>query len=87
MIQEGHRLVTSGPYRYVRHPGYAGSLLAALGIGVALGNLLSLAAMFLLPLVALLRRIAVEEAALEAALGERYREYARSTRRLVPGVW
>jgi protein-S-isoprenylcysteine O-methyltransferase Ste14 len=40
-----------------------------------------------LPLVALLRRIRVEEAELVGVLGDRYRAYQRGTKRLIPGVW
>src|SRR5215472_2428621 len=37
VIQSGHRLVTSGPYRLVRHPSYTGAVIAAIGLGVAIG--------------------------------------------------
>ncbi len=87
VIQEGHRVVQDGPYRVIRHPAYAGTLLTYLGFGVALGNGLSVAACFVIPLLGHLPRIIVEEKALHASLGEEYREYARHTTRLLPGVW
>jgi protein-S-isoprenylcysteine O-methyltransferase Ste14 len=71
----------------VRHPLYAGALVTMAGVGLAFGNWLSLAVCIVLPLVAYLRRIAVEERALEAALGDAYRRYARGRARLVPYVW
>lgn len=87
VVQEGHRVVTSGPYRYVRHPAYAGGALLLLGYGLTLGNAAGVAACVLVPLVGWWRRIAVEEAELRATLGRPYEEYARRTSRLVPKVW
>jgi protein-S-isoprenylcysteine O-methyltransferase Ste14 len=87
VIQEGHSVVRSGPYRFLRHPSYTGGLIAFLGIGVALDNWLSILALVVLPLIGVLLRVHVEEAALTAALGDEHRDYAAHTRRLVPGVW
>ena len=87
VIQEGHRVVTSGPYRLLRHPSYSGALVAFLGIGIALDNWLSAVALVLIPLLTILVRIQVEEAALSNALGQEYTTYASRTRRLVPGLW
>ena len=86
-IQGDHELVTGGPYRFVRHPMYAGSALTFLGIGLVLGTVPALVVAFVGTLHAMIRRIQVEERALEGALGERYREYAASRPRLVPGLW
>jgi protein-S-isoprenylcysteine O-methyltransferase Ste14 len=87
VIQEGHRLVRSGPYRRLRHPAYTGSLMIAAGYGITLANWASLAALIVLPLAGLVARIRVEEAALERSLGDSYRSYMRETRRLIPGLW
>lgn len=86
-IQPEHRVVEAGPYRVIRHPSYTGILVAMLGLGLALENWLSLAALVLLPLVAILVRIHAEEAALSRALASAYTDYAARTRRLIPGVW
>jgi protein-S-isoprenylcysteine O-methyltransferase Ste14 len=86
-IAADHRVVQSGPYRVIRHPGYAGALLALAGFGVALANWLSLLIMLVVPALALAVRIRVEEAALIAALGQEYRDYASRTVGLIPGVW
>src|SRR4051812_32888246 len=84
--ERGHTLVTSGPYRFVRHPGYVGAILASLCGGVALGSLWSLVP--LVPFAVLfLRRTAVEDRMLRADLGG-YAGYAERVRyRLVPGLW
>lgn len=83
-IAEDHRLITTGPYRYVRHPSYAGSLLIFLGFGLCTLNYYSLAVIFLPVCVAFLWRIRVEEEALRGAFGERYDSYARSTGAVLP---
>lgn len=62
-IQEGHRVVDRGPYRILRHPSYTGALVAFLGTGIALGNWLATATIFLLPFAAVLVRIKYEEPA------------------------
>jgi protein-S-isoprenylcysteine O-methyltransferase len=86
-IAADHRVIDSGPYRWVRHPSYSGALLACLGYGIVLGSWLSLL-LLTLPIAAMLaRRIVVEEAALSAGLGEPYRRYAARTRRLIPFLW
>jgi protein-S-isoprenylcysteine O-methyltransferase len=81
-----HTLVSTGPFRFVRHPSYTGLLLAFLGFGVSLGNTVSLLVL-MVPIVAgLAYRMHVEEAALRRALGASYEAYCARTKRLIPGV-
>ena len=86
-IAEDHRLITTGPYRYVRHPSYSGSLLLFLGLGLCTLNFYALVAIFLPICAAFLWRIHVEETALRAAFGDRYKSYAAKTRRIIPWVY
>jgi protein-S-isoprenylcysteine O-methyltransferase Ste14 len=86
-IAQDHRLVQHGPYRVLRHPGYAGALLALAGCGIAMGNWLSLLLIIVGPAVVLRVRIGVEDASLAAALGTEYQAYASRTARLIPRVW
>lgn len=86
-IQEGHRVIDYGPYRVVRHPSYLGDVVTFVGIGLALANWGSLVALFTCALLGYLRRVNVEEAALEIGLGEAYVAYQGRTRRLLPGIW
>jgi protein-S-isoprenylcysteine O-methyltransferase Ste14 len=81
------RVVTTGPYRYVRHPAYSALLLAAAAAGLYVGNWLSVLAFILSVAAGLAYRIIVEERALTAELGSAYREYAATHKRLVPFVW
>lgn len=83
----GQPVIDSGPYRWVRHPSYTAAMLALLAVGLTFDNWVSLAALVALPLVGFGVRIRVEERALIGALGEPYRDYARTHRRLVPGIW
>jgi protein-S-isoprenylcysteine O-methyltransferase Ste14 len=80
-------VIAAGPYRVLRHPSYAGLLLALGGLGLGFRNWLSLAALLLLPLLGLLNRIRVEEAALSATLGSAYATFADHRKRLIPFVW
>lgn len=84
VIRRDHRLVTDGPYRYLRHPSYTGALLAAVGFGVALGHWTSLLALLLGWAIGVAYRIRVEEAVLRRAFGGAYDEYRARTRRLIP---
>lgn len=86
-IHSRHEIVDTGPYRRIRHPSYAGALLAFAGLAVTLDNWVALA-LVTLPIVwAFIRRISVEEHALSSALGLPYTRYMGRTRRLVPYVY
>jgi protein-S-isoprenylcysteine O-methyltransferase len=80
-------ILEAGPYRLVRHPGYAGSLLAWVGAGLASSNWAVASAVALLTAVAYGHRIAAEEAMLLGAFGGRYRQYMARTWRLMPYVF
>ena len=73
MTRDGQKVVTSGPYRWIRHPSYTGALLTLLGVVVCCLNWLSF---FALPLAiaGYAYRIRIEEAALAEGLGEAYRD-------------
>jgi protein-S-isoprenylcysteine O-methyltransferase Ste14 len=86
-VTEGQPVVQTGPYRWVRHPSYTGVLLVLLGVGLTLGNWLSVVLIVVLPTVGLVRRIRVEEAALLGTIGAPYERYAAAKPRLFPGLW
>ena len=86
-VREEQPVVDTGPYRLLRHPSYTGLLVVCLGIGLALGNWLALVVVLVLPTVAILVRIRVEERALLAGIGEPYRRFAATRKRLIPWVW
>jgi protein-S-isoprenylcysteine O-methyltransferase Ste14 len=86
-ILTGHRLVQEGPYRYIRHPGYAGFMLMGLGIAMGYSSLIGLGAVPLLLYPGLVYRMRVEEKMLEQQFGEEYRHYANNTGRCFPRLW
>lgn len=86
-IAADHRIVDSGPYRWIRHPAYTGALAAFAGMALCIGNWVSLVVM-LVPIGTVFAwRMRIEEAALLQALGTPYREYMSRTWRLIPAIY
>ena len=86
-VSADQNVVTRGPYRALRHPGYTGGLLAMIGMGVIYANWIGLAGFVLPCLVIIIWRIRIEEAALLKTTGAPYRAYAAHHKRLVPLIW
>lgn len=86
-IAKDHRLIDSGPYRFVRHPSYTGALMLFFGLGLGIGNWLSLVVIVVPIFAAFWWRMNIEEAALTEALDEPYRSYMRRTKRLIPMIY
>jgi len=84
--ERGHTVVTDGPYRYVRHPGYVGAILALFATPLLLGSLWALIPAGLAA-IGYVVRTALEDKTLLKEL-DGYREYAGRVRyRLLPGIW
>ena len=84
--ERGHRVITTGPYRYVRHPMYVGIIILFFCIPLALGSLLTLIPGALLTALFIMRTH-FEDKTLHSEL-EGYKEYSEKVRyRLVPGIW
>ena len=81
------RVVQEGPYRLIRHPGYAGSLLVWTGYSLGLGNWIALLLVAVLLLAAYTWRIRAEEALLDQTFGTQYAEYRTHTKRLIPFLY
>jgi protein-S-isoprenylcysteine O-methyltransferase Ste14 len=80
-------VIRAGPYRFVRHPGYTGLLLAIIGVSFFFGNWVSTVGLAIAATAGLVYRIRVEERALVQTLGDTYRDYAATRKRLVPLLW
>jgi protein-S-isoprenylcysteine O-methyltransferase Ste14 len=84
----GHQpVIDRGPYRWARHPSYGGLIIFFIGFGLSLTNFISLVILAVVPTAGLIARIHFEERALLATLGEPYRRYAATRKRLIPGIW
>ena len=88
-VQTSHDqpVITDGPYRVIRHPSYAGVVLAVVGIGLFIGNWWALICLTVAVTFGIVFRIRVEERALLADLGGDYHSYAATRKRLVPFIW
>jgi protein-S-isoprenylcysteine O-methyltransferase Ste14 len=86
-IYEGHQLVTSGPYRAVRHPLYLGVLISLVGIDLIFSSwgALLITCLAILPLI--IYRINLEEAFMLKHFGNQYRDYMKTSKKLIPGLW
>ncbi len=83
VIRDGHRLVTEGPYRYIRHPLYTAGLVFFVSLAVMTESWFLLAALAVMFGVLLLR-VPKEEANLLRAYGDEYRRYRQRTGRFLP---
>lgn len=85
-VQPDQTVVSSGPYRWLRHPSYTGQWIEMIGVGLGTGNLLGIATCALLPLVGITARIDAEERELSARLPD-YAAFLRGRRKLIPLIW
>ncbi len=84
--ERGHTVATGGPYRFVRHPGYAGLITYSLATPLLLGSLWGLIPAVMIVCVAIVRTALEDRTLAEELAG--YRDYAERVRyRLLPGVW
>jgi protein-S-isoprenylcysteine O-methyltransferase Ste14 len=83
----GHHIVATGPYHWIRHPGYLAGIVIISASGVALGSWLATATLVVFSLPFLLNRVITEDRVLQAELAG-YRDYAARVRwRILPGIW
>jgi protein-S-isoprenylcysteine O-methyltransferase len=87
VIQEGHELITTGPYKYLRNPSYTGTLITFVGIGFGIGNWLSIVVLFFTGVITYAWRIRVEERMLLEQFGQAFEDYKKGTWALIPFVW
>jgi len=80
-----HQIVTSGPYKFIRHPAYAGMIVANAGISAYFFNWVTLSVFLLILVPAIILRIAIEEKILFKIEG--YTEFAQERKRLLPAIW
>jgi protein-S-isoprenylcysteine O-methyltransferase Ste14 len=86
-LVEGHKLITVGPYAYVRNPIYTGMLGMLIATGLAMEHWISLVVAVVLFIVGLVIRVRSEEKLLRAAFGEEFEAYARRVPAVLPGIF
>jgi protein-S-isoprenylcysteine O-methyltransferase Ste14 len=84
---ENHELIETGLYKNIRHPGYLGQLIIFLGISTTLSNWLSILLMIIPVLLGYLNRITVEEKFMVEQMGQKYIDYQKRTKRLIPTIY
>ena len=85
-VDRGHVVCDSGPYRIVRHPGYAGNMLALPGIVLALNSMWTLIPVAVALIIAVIRTVLEDQTLQDELPG--YRDYARRVRyRVIPGIY
>ncbi len=86
-VKEEQELVQTGPYQFIRHPAYAGYLFMAFGIALGCSSLLGITAIICITLPAIVYRISVEDRFLAEHFGSEFTAYAKTHKRLLPGIW
>ena len=86
IVKENHTLITSGPYRWIRHPIYSGMTVALIGTALATGAPYGFIAVGLI-VFGFLVRVRLEEALMRETFPGEYDNYSRHTARLIPGVY
>ena len=81
---ENHKIIETGLYKFIRHPGYLGQLIIFVGISISISNWLSLLVMMIPVTLGYLYRIKVEERFMLEQLGKEYMSYQERTKRLIP---
>lgn len=86
-IQDEHKLITSGIYKYSRNPIYFGGLIAVLGMGLALRSIVTIIFIVILDLYVFIQRISREEEILAEEFGDDFIRYKKETKRLIPFIY
>jgi protein-S-isoprenylcysteine O-methyltransferase Ste14 len=84
---DNHELIETGLYKTLRHPGYLGQLIIFLGISTSLSNWLSILLMMVPVALGYLNRINIEEKFMIEQMGQKYIDYQKRTKKLIPMIY
>ena len=84
---ENHKIISTGLYKFIRHPGYLGQLTIFMGISISISNWLSILLMMIPVTLGYLYRIKVEEKFMTDQFGEDYKNYQDRTKRIIPMLY
>jgi len=85
-LHKEHRLITDGPYRYIRHPRYLGGIVQGIGLSLLFRSLIGLVLTSVFLLISLFR-IQDEEALMQGAFGAAWMDYCKKSWRLMPFIF
>lgn len=83
-VVENQTLIKTGPYRYIRHPGYAGLLLALVGLSMCFQSLKAMILVLVLNSLVIGLRIRLEEHLMAKVFGTEFTDYKSKTKRIIP---
>ena len=86
-VQEDQPIIMTGPYKYIRHPSYAGALFAFLGAAIATGSWIGLILAPSIVFIGYHHRMNIEEQVLISYFDQEYIDYMEDTKRLIPKVY
>jgi protein-S-isoprenylcysteine O-methyltransferase Ste14 len=86
-INKEHELKTNGFYKIVRHPSYLGLLMIFTGLAISMNNILSILVISISVFLVIQYRIYVEETILCEEFGDKYRDYKKTTRKIIPFIY
>ena len=84
---ENQKIIETGLYKFIRHPGYLGQLMIFVGISTSISNWLSILAMMIPTALGYVYRIKVEERFMSEQLGKTYLDYQKRTKRIIPLIY
>ena len=86
-VREDQVVVSAGAYRFLRHPSYTAGVLLNAGIGIALGSWAAALLLTVTSVAAYVYRMNVEERALASVIGQPYRDFMSTRKRLIPFIY
>jgi protein-S-isoprenylcysteine O-methyltransferase Ste14 len=86
-LVEDHKLITVGPYAYLRNPIYTGMLGMLIATGLAMEHWIALPVAVIIFVVGMVIRVHSEEKLLRVAFGEEFEQYAKRVRAVIPGIY
>ncbi|KAJ52694.1 protein-S-isoprenylcysteine O-methyltransferase Ste14 [Clostridium tetanomorphum] len=86
-VNSEQKIIQIGPYKYLRHPSYSGSILSLIGTSLCFRSIMGIIVTLTIIAIIYGNRIAIEEKILENSFGTIYKEYERNTSKIIPFIW
>ncbi|MDS0527054.1 isoprenylcysteine carboxylmethyltransferase family protein [Clostridium sp. SHJSY1] len=86
-VTSEQKIIQTGPYKYLRHPSYSGSILSLIGISFCFRNIIGIILTIAIIAIIYKYRIRVEEKMLEKTFSDSYKEYKKRTKKIIPFIW